>query len=78
MNLGRRSRPIRFSLRMLLLAIALISVDAGICRLLERAQRYVAVRDLYGGRRMTRAEAVALRGDEKSVNLLPDSEFLKD
>jgi hypothetical protein len=63
----------QFQLRQLFVFVALVGCLIGVVRLMVQEAYYAAARSSYGGRRSTREEAEAIRGDD--VKLLPDSEF---
>jgi hypothetical protein len=64
----------RFHLRNLLILIALVSFLMGAFRMMIHEARYAAIQSSFGGRRFTRDEAEAVRGEK--LRMLPDSEFL--
>jgi hypothetical protein len=64
----------RYRLTSLFALIALAACLFGLVRVVVNASRYAAAEAAYGGRRYTREEAEAIRGE--NLDFLPDSEFL--
>ena len=64
--------------RDLLAAFVLIVLLVGLVAWAVYNANYAAARTAYGGRRMTRSEAEAIRGKHFMLDRLPDSEFLPE